>query len=72
MKGWDVGDHLINATQRAGFLSVGQIGVDAVADPASLGGPAVEQMIDAMRDPLEHSTIKALPLQPIFRNAALS
>ena len=72
MKGWDVGDHLINATQRAGFLSVGQIGVDAVADPASLGGPAIEQMIDAMRDPLEHSTIKALPLQPIFRNAVLS
>lgn len=72
MKGWDVGDHLINATQRAGFLSVGQIGVDAVADPASLGGPAIEQMIDAMRDPLEHSTIKALPLQPIFRNAALN
>lgn len=60
MKGYDAGDWMMHGVQRAGLLGAGQIGVDAGQDMFSLAGPGVEQMIDAMRDPLSETTIKAL------------
>ena len=49
--------------------TAGQIGVDAGEDMFSLAGPGVEQMIDAMRDPLSETTIKALPAHGIYAQA---
>ena len=69
MKGMDLGDHIMRATQRAGVLGIGQIGVDAGEDMFSLAGPGVEQMIDAMRDPLSETTIKALPAHGLYAQA---
>ncbi|MBS0453941.1 MAG: hypothetical protein JSS14_21785 [Proteobacteria bacterium] len=69
MKGYDLGDWVMHGAQRAGLLGVGQLGVDANADISSLAGPAVEQAIDALRDPLADSTIRALPLHGLYREA---
>lgn len=70
MKAYGPGDWVMHGAQRSGLLGVGTIGVDAQADLASIGGPAVEQAIDAMRDPLERSTFKALPAHGLFRGLA--
>jgi hypothetical protein len=69
MKGYDAGDWMMHGVQRAGLLGAGQIGVDAGEDMFSLAGPGVEQMIDAMRDPLSETTIKALPAHGIYAQA---
>ena len=67
MKGMTLGDWVIRGGERAGLLSVGQIGVDAGRDIWSVGGPMVEQTIDAMVEPLGETTLKALPAHPLYR-----
>lgn len=69
MKGMDLGDWLLHGAQRAGLLGVGQMGVDATGDLSSIGGPAVEQVIDAFSDPLERTTIKAMPAHGLYAEA---
>lgn len=69
MKGYDAGDWVMHGVQRAGLLGAGQLGVDAQADMFSLAGPGVEQAIDALRDPLANTTIKALPAHGLYAQA---
>lgn len=69
MKGYSAGDWLLHGYQRAGLSGIGVIGVDAAEDVASLGGPAVEQVIDGLRDPLERTAVNALPLHSVFAMA---
>ncbi len=69
MKGYDAGDWVMHGVQRAGLLGAAQLGVDAQADMFSLAGPGVEQAIDAMRDPLSETAIKAAPLHGLYAQA---
>ena len=69
MKGYSAGDWLLHGYQRAGLSGIGVIGVDAAEDVASLGGPAVEQVIDGLRDPLERTAVNALPLHSVYATA---
>ncbi len=69
MKGYDLGDWVMHGVQRAGVLGAGQIGVDAGEDVFSLAGPGVEQAVDALRDPLSETTIKALPAHGLYAQA---
>lgn len=69
MKGMDLGDWVAHGAERAGLLGVGQMGVDAGQDLASIGGPAVEQVIDAFSDPLERTMIKAAPAHSLYAEA---
>lgn len=71
MKGYDIADWFKHGVDRAGLLGYGQIGADAVEDVSSLGGPMVEQIVDAFRQPLEKTVVDALPLQPLYRRALL-
>lgn len=57
--------------ERAGALGYGQIGLDALRDPSSLGGPMIEQVVDAFRQPVENTIVKALPVNALYRNAVL-
>jgi hypothetical protein len=67
MKGMDAGDWFTHGVQRAGLLGIGSIGMDAETDLASLGGPAVEQAIDGMRDGFgEKTLLKAMPLNSLY------
>ena len=52
----------------AGLLGIGQIGVDAGQDMWSLGGPAVEQIMDSFTAPLSQTTLNALPANPLYKN----
>lgn len=69
MKGMDMGDWIMRGAERAGLLGVGQIGVDAGQDLFSLGGPAVEQIIDGFTDPLAKTTLNALPAHALYAEA---
>jgi len=69
MQGYDAGDWFLHGVQRAGLTGVGTIGVDAGADVASLGGPAVEQIIDGLRDPIGRTAVNSLPLHAIYAQA---
>jgi hypothetical protein len=69
MQGMDAGDHILRGLERSGVFGIGVVGVDAGQDIASLGGPAVEQIIDAMRDPLERTMIKAAPAHGLYAEA---
>lgn len=69
MKGYDAGDWVMHGVQRAGLLGAAQLGVDAQADMFSLAGPGVEQAIDALRDPLSETTVKALPAHGLYAQA---
>lgn len=70
MASMNAGDHLINGVQRAGLVGIGEIGLDAGKDWASLGGPAFEQAIDALRDGMgSKSQINALPLHGLYAQA---
>jgi hypothetical protein len=69
MKGYNLGDWLMHGYQRAGLSGVGTIGMDAAADISSLGGPAVEQIIDAGRDPIGRTAVNSLPLHALFAQA---
>ena len=68
MKGMDLGDHIMRASERAGLLGIGQIGVDAGQDMWSLGGPAVEQIMDSFTAPLSQTALNALPANPLYKN----
>lgn len=53
-EGWEAGDYLAHATQRAGVFGVGQMGIDVVKDVnrgglgiGALSGPTIEQLADA-------------------------
>lgn len=69
MKGMDLGDWVAHGAERAGLLGLGQVGVDAGQDITSIGGPAVEQIIDAYSDPLERTMIKAAPAHGLYAEA---
>ena len=69
MKAYDAGDCVMHGVQRAGLMGVGTIATDAGSDIFSLAGPGVEQAIDAITDPLQDSTLKALPLHGLYREA---
>ena len=67
-KGWGPSDYIVNGVQRAGLLGVGQMAVDAAAfGPATLGGPSVEQAVDAAVDPVGRTALHALPAQGLFK-----
>ena len=38
-------------------------------NPASLGGPMAEQIVDAFRQPLGDTLLKAMPANALYRNA---
>jgi hypothetical protein len=69
MQGLSAGDYMRRGIERSGLLSVGQIGVDADRNLASLGGPAVEQIIDSLSDPLKQTLIKAAPAHGLYAEA---
>ena len=63
MKAWDTGDWLVHGMQRAGHLGVAQFGIDALNDPTSLFGPAVDQVTDFVWNPTEvgKNVLNAIP-----------
>jgi hypothetical protein len=71
-KGWGAGDYLANATQRAGLFGIGQFALDAKhMGVSTLGGPAFEQGVRGVTDPLWESTVRALPANPVYRDALI-
>lgn len=71
MKGMDAGEWLMYGVERSGIMGLGTLGVDAQDDLVSLGGPMVEQIVDAFGDPLERTAIKAMPANPLYREALI-
>ena len=69
MQGYNAADWVGHGLERAGTLGYGQLALDAVQDPASLGGPMAEQIVDAFRQPLGDTLLKALPANALYRNA---
>jgi hypothetical protein len=69
MKGMDAAQWLMRGAERGGMLGIGAIGVDAGHDLASLGGPAVEQIMDAWGTPARNTAINALPLHGLYAEA---
>jgi len=67
MRGYTLGDHFLQAVDRSGLAGIGVIGVDATQDIWSLGGPAVEQVTDALVDSSDRTMMKAVPLNSLFR-----
>jgi hypothetical protein len=69
-KGWGVGDYVSHGVQRAGLLGIPQMAVDvANYGPDSLLGPTVEQGVSAVTDPVGKTVVKALPANPVYREA---
>ncbi|MGA0610112.1 hypothetical protein [Caldimonas sp. KR1-144] len=71
MQGYNAGDWVMHGVQRAGLLGVGQIGMDINADPFGVLGPTVEQVTDALVDPADKTLVRALPFNPVYREALL-
>ncbi len=71
MKGMDAAEWVLYGAERGGLMGLGQIGMDASDDLSSIAGPAVEQIIDAFSDPLDRTTVRALPGNPLYREALL-
>ncbi len=69
MKGYDLGDWVMHGAQRAGVLGAAQLGVDAQGDMFSLAGPGVEQAVDALREPVGRTMLKAAPLHGLYAEA---
>ena len=69
MKGYDAGDWVMHGVQRAGLLGAAQLGVDAQSDMFSLAGPGVEQAIDALREPIGQTMLKAAPAHGLYAEA---
>lgn len=69
MQGYNAADWFGHGLERAGTLGYGQLALDAVQDPASLGGPMAEQIVDAFRQPLGDTLLKAAPANALYRNA---
>ena len=68
MKGMTASDWVLRSASRSGLLSVGEIGVNAASDLASLGGPAVEQVIDGFSQPIGRTVVDALPASPLVKH----
>jgi predicted NAD-dependent protein-ADP-ribosyltransferase YbiA (DUF1768 family) len=69
MQGYNAADWVGHGLERAGTLGYGQLALDAVQDPASLGGPMTEQIVDAFRQPIGDTLLKAAPANALYRNA---
>jgi hypothetical protein len=69
MQGYNAADWVGKGLERSATLGYGQLALDAVQDPASLGGPMAEQIVDAFRQPLGDTLLKALPANALYRNA---
>lgn len=69
MQGYNAADWFGHGLERAGLLGYGQLALDAVQDPASLGGPMAEQIVDAFRQPIGDTLLKAAPVNALYRNA---
>lgn len=69
MQGYNAADWFGHGLERAGALGYGQLALDAVQDPASLGGPMTEQIVDAFRQPIGDTLLKAAPANALYRNA---
>lgn len=69
MQGYNAADWVGHGLERAGTLGYGQLALDAVQGPASLGGPMAEQIVDAFRQPLGDTLLKAMPANALYRNA---
>ena len=72
MKGYDLGDWMMHGVDRAGLLGPGQIAIDAVQHPTSLGGPMFEQIPDLFTQPVEESLVRALPVNSLYARAVLN
>jgi hypothetical protein len=69
---WTVGDYMANAVQRAGLLGIGQFVIDAKhSGITTLGGPTVDQITRLVTDTPKESLVRALPANPIYREALL-
>lgn len=68
MKGMTASDWVLRSASRSGLLSVGEIGINAASDLASLGGPAVEQVIDGFSQPIGRTVVDALPASPLVKH----
>jgi len=68
MKGMTASDWVLRSASRSGLLSVGEIGINAASDLASLGGPAVEQVIDGFGQPIGRTVVDALPASPLVKH----
>lgn len=62
MKAWGVGDYLTHGIQRAGFMGIGQFGVDQIDHPLDFAGPVVGQAIDAVTQPVADTLREAIPV----------
>ena len=71
MKGYDMADWVGHGVERSGILGIGNIGLDAVNSPASLGGPITEQIADIFTQPTEESLVRALPMNSLYANTVL-
>lgn len=68
MQGMTAGDWVMRGIERAGFLGVPGIALEGVGDPASLLGPAPDQVFDALTDPADKTVLRALPGMPLYSN----
>jgi uncharacterized protein (DUF736 family) len=69
MAGRDAGEVMLAAVGRSGVGGVGDIGANALHDWTSLGGPATEQLADAMRDGFGPKTfMKAMPVHAAYEH----
>ncbi len=66
MRGYNLGDWVKHGVERSGTLGIAGIGVDATHDIFSLAGPGVEQVVDAMVDPIGQTTLNALPVHGLY------
>ena len=69
MQGYNAADWFGLGLERSAALGYGQLALDAVQDPASLGGPMAEQIVDAFRQPISDTLLKAAPANALYRNA---
>lgn len=71
-KGWTVGDYMSSAVQRAGLLGIAQFAVDAgQMGVSTLGGPTFEQLTDLPFRDAGDNLVRALPANPVYRDALL-
>lgn len=66
MRGYNAGDWVKHGLERSGALGIAGIGVDATHDMFSILGPSAEQAVDAITQPIASTTLRALPLNPLF------
>jgi hypothetical protein len=66
MAGYNAGDWFTHGLRRSGLAGGGDIGLNALEDWSSLGGPGVEQAVDAITDPISRTGIKAMPVHAMY------